>query len=70
MKTISVLISLLFIVGCTISAPKGKKGGAFIHDVRIESDVLIITRCHAAVVLATVYATDCAEEKISLKEEK
>lgn len=70
MKMVLVLISLLSIVGCATSAPEGKKGGAFISDVRVESGVLIIKRCHAGAVLGNVYTIDCAEEKINLKGEK
>lgn len=70
MKMVLVLISLLSIVGCATSAPEGKKGGAFISDIRVESGVLIIKRCHAGAALGSVYTMMCAEEKINLREEK
>lgn len=70
MQMVLVLISVLTIAGCATSAPEGKKGGAFISDVRVESGVLIIKRCYAGAAAGTVYTMGCAEEKINFREEK
>ena len=70
MKMVFILVRLLSLVGCATSAPEGKKGGAFISDVRVESGVLIIKRCYAGAAAGTVYTMGCAEEKINLRDEK